>query len=306
VAEVTERERVIESNKAAMRKKRRKIKMKKRFIVFLFLFLCAGVILTVLKAPFFNISGIDCVGQERLSREQILEAAQIKVGSNIFSVNIEAIKRRVAAIPAVSESNVRRIFPNKVKIWVRESKEAAFLKMDGNIALIDKNGKIIRVIEEDEALMSSMAEIVGITAVTDKPGEIISDKDDVVANEAYKCISVLTELDMIGKVRLIDLTDMSDFKIKYDNRLEIYLGSYENMEYKIRFIGKVIKENISEHEKAKLDYRGDKLYVGALEEAPPPETEETEDVVTDGEKPEETPSETNETSDTSNEEKQTE
>ena len=84
VAEVSGRENTIEKNKAVMRKKRRKTKMKKRFIVFVFLFLCAGIILTVLKAPFFNISGIDCVGQERLTREQLLDSAQIKVGSNIL------------------------------------------------------------------------------------------------------------------------------------------------------------------------------------------------------------------------------
>ncbi len=283
VAEISERELAVEKNKAAMRKKRHKLKMKRRFVVFVFLFLCAGVILTVLKAPFFNITTIECVGQEKLTREQILTAAEVKAGANIFSVNIESVKRKVAAIPSVDQSNVRRIFPNKIKIWVRECKDAAYIALSGELAVIDSGGKIIRIVPDEEETKSGMAEILGVAPVSDMPGDIISAKDDIVAVQAYKCLDILNETGLLEKVKLIDLTDMSDFRIEYDNRLEIYLGNQENMEYKLRFVSKVIDENISDYEKAKLDYRGDKLYVGAPEEetAPQETAEETETVVQD-------------------------
>lgn len=256
----------VEMNKADIRRKRRKMKMKRRLTVFVFLFLCAAVILTVLKAPFFNIKSIECVGQEKLSREEILKAADIDTGTNVFSVNIESIKRKVAAIPAVSDSNVRRIFPNKIKIWVRECKEAGYISLNGQIAVVDPNGKIIKIVPDDEETKSVMAEILGIEAVTDKPGNIISAEEDIVAIELYECMGTLDKLGMLDKVSLIDLSDASDLKIGYDNRLEIYLGRYENLEYKLTFVSKVIAENISDYEKAKLDYRGDKLYVGPVEE----------------------------------------
>lgn len=276
-------------NKADIRKKRRKTKMKRRLTVFVFLFLCAAVILTVLKAPFFNIKSIECVGQEKLSREEILKAADVDTGTNVFSVNIESIKRKVAAIPAVSDSNVRRIFPNKIKIWVRECKEAGYISLNGQIAVVDPNGKIIKIVPDDEEAKAGMAEILGIEAVTDKPGNIISAVEDIVARELYECMGTLDKLGMLDKVSLIDLSDASDLKIGYDNRLEIYLGRYENLEYKLTFVGKVIAENISDYEKAKLDYRGEKLYVGPIEEEAVPE-EETENTETGEETPnEETP-----------------
>ena len=37
------------------------------------------------------------------------------------------------------------------------------------------------------------------------------------------------------------------------------------MEYKLKFIDKVIREKISDYEKATVDYTGDKLYVGQFE-----------------------------------------
>ena len=271
MAEKTERTTTVEMNKADIRRKRRKTKMKRRLTVFVFLFLCAAVILTVLKAPFFNIKSIECVGQEKLSRKEILKAADIDTGTNVFSVNIESVKRKVAAIPAVSDSNVRRIFPNKIKIWVRECKEAGYISLNGQIAVVDPNGKIIKIVSDDEETKAGMAEILGIEAVTDKPGNIISAEEDIVARELYECMGTLDKLGMLDKVSLIDLSDASDLKIGYDNRLEIYLGRYENLEYKLTFVGKVIAENISDYEKAKLDYRGDKLYVGPVEEETVPE-----------------------------------
>ena len=73
---------------------------------------------------------------------------------------------------------------------------------------------------------------------------------------------------MIDKVTKITASDLSDIRIDYQDRLYILLGSYEQMEYKLTFIKKVISENISEYESALLDYRGKNLYVGSREEEP--------------------------------------
>ena len=266
---ISKKEQAIEKKKEIMRKKRHKIRVKKRLVVFVFIVLCTAVIVTVLKAPFFNIASIECTGQEKLSSEYILSVAKVKTGGNIFSVNVEAAKRSVAAIPAVAEANVQRIFPDKIRITVKECTEAAFVKSGGNLFVIDPKGKIIRAVPDDEAGRPEISEILGIAPISEKPGEIISDEKDIVAQQAYECIGLLNELGMLGKVKVIDLRNLSDFRIGYDNRLEIYLGGCENMDYKLKFIRKVIEENISEFEKAKLDYRGDKLYVGALDEEIP-------------------------------------
>ena len=255
----------IEAKKAQMRKKRRKDKMKRRLIVFVFLFLCAGVIFTVLKAPFFNIKTVVCTGQENLAQEEIIKAANIKTGTNVFTVNITAAKKRVAAIPSVSESNVRRIFPNKIKIWVREAREAAYVRTESGAAIIDKDGKILKVTAEDDEALQNIAELSGIEVKAQKAGEYIADREDIVTKKIFECMDILDRLEMTDKLRRVNADDLSDIKINYDNRLNIYLGGYENMEYKLTFIKKVINENMSEYERADMDYRGDKLYVGPMD-----------------------------------------
>ena len=279
----------IEFKKKQLKKERRRNKIKKRLIVFAFLFVCVGIIVTVLKAPFFNIKSVICVGYETLTEQEILETAKVEMGVNIFSSNISAMKRRVAAIPEVSMSNVRRLFPNKIKIWVRECKKAAYVK-SGNIGLvIDPNGKILGYINDfSNESEIDVAQLTGINSISEQEGDYIASPDDIKAKKIYECMNILDRLEMLDGVTAIDASDLSDIKIEYQNRLEIFLGSYENMEYKLTFISKVIKENISEFEHAKLDLRGENLYVGPRDEEPvePENTEETEETVQDEEKTE--------------------
>ena len=255
-----------ELKKRQLRNKKRKDRMKRRMIVFVFLFLCAGVIFTVLKAPFFNIKSIICIGQQQLSQEEIIKAANVRTGTNIFSVNITAAKRRIAAIPAVSASNVRRIFPNKIKIWVREAEEAAFVKTKNGAVLIGTDGKILKAVKPDGKETKELAELCGIEAASEKPGEFVVNTDELAAKKAVECLGILDKLELLKGTKKIDVSDLSDIKINYQDRLNILPGSYDNIEYKLNFIKKVISENISEYERANLDYRGEKLYVGPMED----------------------------------------
>lgn len=254
-----------EQKKLDMRRQRRKMRAKRRITVFLFLFLCAGVVTVVLKAPMFNIKSVMCVGAKTISDEELICAAGIKTGSNIFSANVGMMKKRVSELPQVSESNVRRIFPNKIKIWVRESKPAAFMRNDAAAFVIDRNGKIIRQTKRDAEELSQIAELTGLELTGTKPGAKITDSDDLRAEKIFECLGIMSDLDMIGKTQYIDASDLSDIKIGYENRLRILIGGYEKMDYKLRFIKKVIDEKLSPYESANLDYTGEKLYVGPIE-----------------------------------------
>ena len=108
--------RELEQQKQQQRKKRRWRKRKRGLLIFLFLVVCVSIVAGLFYAPFFNIAQVYCVGFETLAEEDILKVAAVPIGANIFQTNVGELKRRVAAIPYVGESNVRRVFPNKIKI----------------------------------------------------------------------------------------------------------------------------------------------------------------------------------------------
>ncbi len=272
----------LEQKKRNMMKKRKRNQAKRSLIVFAFLFICTGVIFVVLKAPIFDIKTVFCVGQQQMSEAEILDIAKVKVGNNIFSTNIRAIKRRLGDNPQIAESNVRRLFPNKVKIWIKEAKVSAYLEYEQKLLCVDEDGKIIKILEGEETKVPpSVAKLEGIEVANSDAGKNIAAEDDARAGELFECMEILSQLDMLERVNYINFGDLSDIKIDYENRLYMLLGGYENMEYKLKFIKKVITENISEYEKALFDYRGEKLYVGPRDEMnkKPEETEEQSEEV---------------------------
>ena len=112
-----------------------------------------------------------------------------------------------------------------------------------------------------------------------KPGDYILDDTNPVDKKIIECLDIMEKLNMLEYANSLDFSNISDIMIMYDGRLEIKVGSMNDIEYKLKFINKVINENISEHEKATLDYTGDKLYVGQYEEktAENEEIQDTED-----------------------------
>lgn len=280
-----------EAKKKQIIKKKKRARAKRRLIVFMFLFVCVGIIFTVLKAPVFNVKGIMCVGQQELSEEDVIRIAGAKTDVNIFTTGVKVMKRNLAENPLIAESNVRRIFPDKIKIWVREAKPVLMAEMGSSIILADKNGQIIKTIEKDRLQDGiTVARLEGFESASNVPGESIYKKDDAVHGKISECAEILQRLEMLDKVTMISASDLSDIRIDYEDRLNILLGDYENMDYRLTFVKKVISENLSKYEKAVLDYRGKNLYVGPkdeeqplAEDGEPTQNEKNDDKAADGE-----------------------
>ncbi len=248
-------------------KKKKRIRMRRRLIVFLFLTVCIAVIVAVLKAPLFNIESVYCIGQQNMTEKQILKIANVQTGVNIFTTNIKSIEKRLVDNPEISEATVKRVFPDKIKIMVKEAVPVIYIKHEKNLLLVDRSGKIIKVLSGDAAKNPpEIIRVYGIEPLEKKAGGYIDAEGDVRCEELFRCIGYLDDAEMLEKVNAINVGDLSDVQLEYEKRLYILLGGCEKMEYKLKFIEKVISEKISDYERALLDYRGDKLYVGPRED----------------------------------------
>lgn len=59
----------------------------------------------------------------------------------------------------------------------------------------------------------------------------------------------------------LDVTNLNDVTLVIEKRLEIQLGTLDNMEYRSAFLAKVINEKISGTEHVIMDYRSEDIYV---------------------------------------------
>ena len=249
-------------SKAELKKRRRKNRIKRRLSVLLFLVFCIGSILVILKAPMFNIVSISCVGENIVKEEEVLKKAELAIGKNIFSTNMSNAVDRIKTIPYISDAKIKRIFPNKLEISIMESVPVFCIEENGKLYVFDIEGKLLEIKKPEEK--QNLIQVVGVSADKLKLGEsIVMNKDDK-PDDLLELITILNKKEMLGGVTKIDLEDITNIKIDIENRIFIDFGINEDIEHKIVFLNKIISENIGTTERVRIDMRGEKTYVSAI------------------------------------------
>jgi cell division protein FtsQ len=102
--------------------------------------------------PDYYLTDVRVPANGALTREQILAAAQIVEGCNIFQVDLAKARAGIDALPQVDRVEVQRVLPNRLNIQIVERKPiawaAAHADEDPSVSdkafLIDARGVVIR------------------------------------------------------------------------------------------------------------------------------------------------------------------
>lgn len=100
-----------------------------------------GVFHYAQTTPRFALKDIAVEGTRRLSRDDILAAAGLKVGANLFSLDVEAVRLALTRSPWIKEAKVTRQLPDRVLVQVHERQAQASLLANGKTFLVDETGQ---------------------------------------------------------------------------------------------------------------------------------------------------------------------
>jgi cell division protein FtsQ len=97
-------------------------------------------------SPRFRVadeSNIEVAGDAPNSRAQVAARMNEMVGHNVFQISLEERKRELEKIPWVESASVMRLWPNRLRVVVRERAPVAFVAMGERIDLIDGDGVLM-------------------------------------------------------------------------------------------------------------------------------------------------------------------
>lgn len=94
--------------------------------------------------PRFAITKLEVEGIRRLSREDVLGAAGVRLGENVFGFDTVAAETKLNASPWVQSARVRRKLPGTIEMTLREHQPAALLVMLGKTFLVSEEGLPIK------------------------------------------------------------------------------------------------------------------------------------------------------------------
>jgi cell division protein FtsQ len=109
--------------------------------------LVAGLITALLMLPALRIQHVVVVGERQVSEADILQLADVPMGTALVRLPIGAVTARVASLPAVAHVKVVRVWPDTVRIEIDERQPVAYADLaDGSFGLIDRRGAVYRTI----------------------------------------------------------------------------------------------------------------------------------------------------------------
>jgi len=183
---------------------------------------CAGFVLMGLvfifaydaltQCDYFKAEAVEVSGARHLSKEAILETAEIEERVNIVAVNLSLTQRRLEAAPWIKSAAIRREFPSRINISVKEHEPLAVLDV-GRFFLIDTNGGIFKEAAPSE--MTGLPLISGLDYAEWKnpedPGKklytaimallrVIEKQDRVFSSQAVHEISVDQEMGLTLRI----------------------------------------------------------------------------------------------------------
>ncbi|MCX7821636.1 MAG: FtsQ-type POTRA domain-containing protein [Brevinematales bacterium] len=116
-----------------------------RFIIIVFfLFLISGLhygfYLILLNTDAFALKEIKVIGNRFFPTESVIINSGIVKGINIMQINLKEVASRLKKNSFVKDVEVKRIFPDKIEIIIKEKDAVANFNYNGSYFVIDKDG----------------------------------------------------------------------------------------------------------------------------------------------------------------------
>ena len=163
-------------------------------------------------------TAIETVGNERLSRAEMIGALRGDVGRNVFSLRLEQQRATLEAMPWVERATVMRLLPDHLRASVVERTPIAFVRERGQIGLVDAHGVLLDLRQGSNGGSYSFPVVTGVLA---------ADPVSVRAARMRIFADFLAAMDATGehisaKLSEVDLSNPEDVKALIpDNGAEV-------------------------------------------------------------------------------------
>lgn len=237
----------------------------------LFKLLCVLAVVVALTGGatvFFRVETVEVTGNQRYTREEIIEASGIRTGDNLYALNKVRIDRRIRTrLPYVGELSINRSLPSTIRIDVTEweavaqvavptpeqaaaaRKELAGGKEDAEPAalaqepwLISVKGKLLEQAPEN----STAVVVTGLTAVAPQAGELLRvPEGETTRLEALtSLLGAIEGADLFHEVSRIQL-ETTRLIVRYADRFDVKMKLNADFGYNIRLM-RAVREQMEE------------------------------------------------------------
>ena len=186
-----------------------------------FLVICAAIAAALIL--FFKVETVRVAGNSRYSDEQVLSAAGVEYGENMFLINKFAIADEICRqLPYVEAVRPYRSWPNTLVLEVEEGQAVALVAEAEEAWLISGGGKLLERVELET---EGYPRVAGCRLLSPSEGAAVSLPADghITAEQLLGLLRELQERDMLPYTQTIDCTDARMLVLRYAGRFDVQL-----------------------------------------------------------------------------------
>jgi len=247
---------------------RARIRRIKKLLLFILL---VTVVIIFARSSFFIVDKINVVGNKKYSANDVIKRTGLVTGQNVFKMLGEKPKNLLffrfndselsiyKSMPYIKSVRVRPALPKAISIKIQERTPFAILETKGTSILIDREGYALEIVKAAE-LKNSYFKIIGISVDSYNLGQEVKFKGRSPLNELTNFCDILlkndkdSKLKLSGKITSVNLSEINNMIVNFDDRITVKFGDLEDVEYKIRFFRQLFVNNITVKQKGTLDF----------------------------------------------------
>ena len=198
------------------------------------------VLIILSNTVLFNCTSIEVEGNSRYSAEQIISHSGLKLGENLLHIDSKAAEQSVySALAYIDMTEVKRVFPTKIKIVVKEAEKWYQVSQNGVAASVSRMGRIVELGAD-----SSLPLIVGYDPAELTAGVMISSND---SGKTSIPALILDKAEQYGiaDITRVDLTDRFDISIDCGSDITLELGGIAEIDSKLAVAAETMKKEKS-------------------------------------------------------------
>ena len=188
--------------------------------VLFFLLVCAALAAAV--TIFFKVEHVEVEGASRYSEGDVVAAAGVELGDNLFLLNKYAIRDRLCQeLPYISEVQIRRRLPSTLVVGITETEAFAAVADSGGWWLIGMEGKLLEWREDSAGLLR----ITGVGLLMPTAGSYLAlgTEEHITVPRLLELLAVLEDRGMTRSVQSVDCSDAMVLALRYTDRFRVEL-----------------------------------------------------------------------------------
>lgn len=250
---------IINGERVRVARKKRRRNMSAYYV---FTFFVVVITMTVLSLTIlFNATAVEVSGTDLYTAEQVTQISGVAVGNNLIRLDIDTAESCIMEnLSYVEQVKVLRSFPDKISIKVTQAVPAANIEHEGKFYVVSETGKILE--QALDAPKSGLIIISGFGLCEIEKGQMKS--DDELKEPILDTILDAVERFEIEDIVEVNITDRTNIKLNYDNRVNILLGSSLDLDYKMGAIKVILKEKIEKQFNGVIYYHNESSGVSVI------------------------------------------